>query len=251
VNETMALQFWPGTSPLGRRTFPLGAQSPAFEVVGVARDHNVRSVGEAPRPYLHMPAGSERGIGLIVRTTMPAAAALPMLREAIRTLEPSVVFTEDTTAARIAATTMAPTKVAAFATAAFSGLALLLAAVGLYGVIAYAVSRRTREIGIRMALGAKRGQVLGLVMRQGGRLAGTGIALGLLASAGAARLLDALLYGVSSIDPLAYTAAIALLLLVAGLANLVPAFTASRVDPAKALRGSRKPPTGLDRHVKY
>ena len=100
----------------------------------MARDHNVRSVGEAPRPYLHLPAEPERGIGLVVRTTMPAAAALPMLREAIRTLEPSVVFTEDTTAAQIAAATMAPTKVAAYASAAFGGLALLLAAVGLYGV---------------------------------------------------------------------------------------------------------------------
>ena len=237
VNETMARQFWPGHSPIGRRLFPLGAQSPAFEVVGVARDHDVRSVGEAPRPYLHMPAEPERGIGLVVRTTMPAEAALPMLRDAIRTLEPSVVFTEDATAAQIAAMTLAPTKVAAMAAAAFGGLALLLAAVGLYGVIAYAVSRRTREIGIRMALGAKRGQVLGLVMRQGGRLAGLGIALGVVASAGVARLLDALLYGVSGVDPIAYAAAVAILLLVAGLANMVPALTAARVDPARALRG--------------
>ena len=237
VNETMARQFWPGSSPLGRRIFPEGAQSAAFEVVGVARDHNVRSVGEAPRPYLHLPAEPERGIGLVVRTTMPAAAALPMLREAIKTLEPSVVFTEDTTAAQIAAATMAPTKVAAYASAAFGGLALLLAAVGLYGVIAYVVSRRTREIGIRMALGAKRGQVLRLVMQQGGRLAAAGIALGVLASAGAARLLGALLYGVSGIDPVAYASAVAILLLVAGIANMVPALSAARVDPAKALRG--------------
>jgi len=237
VNETMARQFWPGSSPLGRRIFPLGAQSPAFEVVGIARDHKVRSVGEARRPYLHLPAEPARGIGLVVRTTMPAAAALPMLREAIRTLEPSVVFTEDTTAALIAAATMGPTKVAAFAAAAFAGLALLLAAVGLYGAIAYAVSRRTREIGIRMALGAKRGQVLRLVMQQGGRLAAAGIALGVLASAGAARLLGALLYGVSGIDPFAYASAVAILLLVAGIANLVPALSAARVDPAKALRG--------------
>ena len=237
VNETMARQFWPGSSPLGRRIFPEGAQAEPFEVVGVARDHDIRSVGEARRPYLHLPAEPERGIGLIVRTTMPAEAALPMLREAIRTLEPSVVFTEDTTAAQIASATMTPTRMAAFAAAAFGGLALLLAAVGLYGVIAYAVSRRTREIGIRMALGAKRGQVLRLVLRQGGRLAVAGIALGVLASAGVARLLDALLYGVSTIDPLAYAAAVAALLLVASVANLVPAFAAARVDPARALRG--------------
>ena len=237
VNETMARQFWPGSSPLGRRIFPEGDQSPAFEVVGVARDHDVRSVGEARRPYLHLPAEPERGIGLVVRTTMPAEAALPMLRDAIRTLEPSVVFTEDTTAAQIASATMIPTRMAAFAAAAFGGLALLLAAVGLYGVIAYAVSRRTREIGIRMALGAKRGQVLRLVMHQGARLAIAGIALGVLASAGVARLLVLLLYGVSTIDPLAYTAAITVLLLVASVANLVPAFAAARVDPAKALRG--------------
>jgi predicted lysophospholipase L1 biosynthesis ABC-type transport system permease subunit len=203
----------------------------------VARDHDVRSVGEPRRPYLHVPAEAERGIGLLVRTAMPAEAALPMLREAIRKLEPSVVFTEDTTAAQIASATMTPTRMAAVAAAAFGGLALLLAAVGLYGVIAYAVGRRTREIGIRMALGAKRGQVLRLVMRQGARLALGGIALGVLASAGVARLLDALLYGVSSIDPLAYAAAVAVLLLVASVANLVPAFTAARVDPAKALRG--------------
>jgi predicted permease len=237
VNETMARQFWPGSSPLGRRIFPLGVQSPAFEVVGVARDHNVRSVGEGPRPYLHMPAEPERGIGLVVRTTMPAAAALPMLREAIRTLEPSVIFTEDTTAAQIAAATTAPTKVAALASATFGGLALLLAAVGLYGVIAYVVSRRTREIGIRMALGAKRRQVLGLVMRQGARLAIPGVAIGVLASAAAARLLDVLLYGVSGVDPIAYAAAVAILMLVVGIANMMPALTAARVDPAKALRG--------------
>jgi predicted permease len=236
VNETMAQRFWPGSSPIGRRIFPEGEQSPPFEVVGVARDHDVRAVGEAPRPYLHVPAEPQRGIGLIVRTTMPAGAALPMLREAIRALEANVVFTEETSAAQIASATMTPTRIAVYASAAFGGLALLLAAVGLYGVIAYAVSRRTREIGIRMALGAKRAQVLRLVMGQGGRLAIAGIALGVLGAAGAARILEALLYGVSTIDPLAYAAAVGVLLLVAAMANLVPAVTASRVDPAKALR---------------
>ena len=237
VNETMARQFWPGGSPIGGRIFPEGAASAPIEVIGVARDHDVRSVGESRRPYLHVPAEPERGVGLIVRTTMRAEAALPMLRDAIRRLEPTVVFTEEASAARIAAATMTPTRLAAFAAAAFGALALLLAAVGLYGVIAYAVSRRTKEIGIRMALGAKRTEVLRLVMGQGARLALVGIALGMIASAGAARILEALLYGVSTVDPLAYLAAVVVLLLVAGAANMVPAFAASRVDPAKALRG--------------
>jgi predicted lysophospholipase L1 biosynthesis ABC-type transport system permease subunit len=233
----MARQFWPGASPIGRRIFPEGAASQPVEVIGVAGDHDVRAVGEAPRPYLHVPGEPERGIGLIVRTAMRAEAALPMLREAIRGLEPNVVFTEETSATQIAAATTTPTRIAALAAAAFGGLALLLAAVGLYGVIAYAVSRRTREIGIRMALGARRGQVLQLVMRQGGRLAVAGVALGLLASAGAARILGSLLYGVSTIDPPAYAAAVGVLLLVAAAANVVPAFAAARVDPARALRG--------------
>jgi predicted lysophospholipase L1 biosynthesis ABC-type transport system permease subunit len=203
----------------------------------VARNHDVRAVGEAPRPYLHLPAQPERAIGLIVRTRAPAESALPMLRDAIRSLEPSVVFTEDTTAVQIASASMTPTRLAAWAAAAFGGLALLLAAVGLYGVIAYAVSRRTREVGVRMALGATRGQVLRLIMGQGGRLAIAGIALGVLAAAGAAQILDALLYGVSTVDPLAYGVAVGTLLVVAAAANFAPALTATRVDPARALRG--------------
>jgi putative ABC transport system permease protein len=120
---------------------------------------------------------------------------------------------------------------------AFALAGLLLAVIGVYGVLSFDVSRRTREIGIRMALGAKRGQVLGLVLREGGRLAAAGVALGVLASAGVARLLDALLYGVSGIDPVAYASAVAILLLVAGIANMIPAWSAARVNPAKALRG--------------
>jgi putative ABC transport system permease protein len=119
---------------------------------------------------------------------------------------------------------------------AFGVLALLLAAVGLYGVIAYSVSRRTREVGIRIALGAERSQVLRMVLFQGGRLALIGIVLGAAGAAGAARLLESLLYGVSGFDPLAYGAAAGVLLLVASMANLVPAMTAARVDPVRALR---------------
>lgn len=236
INETMARQYWRDSSALGRLIYLDGFKSDPFEVVGVARDHKVRSVGEAPRPYLHRPAGKSRSIGLIARTTMPASTALPMLREALWKLEPDIVFTEDVPAEQIAATTVAPTRIGALVLGAFGALALLLAAVGVYGVVAYSVSRRTREVGIRMALGAERRQVLRMVLWQGGRLAVVGIGLGAVAAAGAGRLLESLLYGVSGVDPVAYGVACGLLLLVAGAANLVPAITASRVDPMRALR---------------
>jgi ABC-type antimicrobial peptide transport system permease subunit len=159
-----------------------------------------------------------------------------MLRDAIWKLEPNVVFTVEASATEIAAITMAPTILGAGIIGGFGALALVLAAVGLYGVIAYAVSLRTREVGIRMALGAARGQVVRLVLRQGGRLAAVGVAIGTLASLAAGRVLASLLYGVSPFDPVAYGVAAALLVAVAALANLAPALTASRVDPLTALR---------------
>jgi macrolide transport system ATP-binding/permease protein len=234
VNETMAKQFWPDGSAVGR-VIRMGGKRPV-EIIGIARDHKVRSVGEAPHPYLHVPAGPSQSIGLVVRTTMPAASALPTLRNALWTLEPNIVFTEDVPAQQVADTTVAPTRIGAMVLMAFGGLALGLAAIGVYGVIAFSVSRRTREVGIRMALGAERGQVLRMVLSQGLRLAGAGIALGAFASAGVSRLLESMLYGVSGFDPLAYVAAAGVLLLIAGAANLVPAITASRIDPVRALR---------------
>jgi ABC-type antimicrobial peptide transport system permease subunit len=167
---------------------------------------------------------------------MPAGQALPTLRQSIRTLEPSVQFTEDASAEEVAATTVAPTKIGAMALGAFGALALLLAAVGLYGVMAYSVSRRSREVAIRMALGAERRQVLGMLLGQGARLACAGIAIGALGAAGAGRVLRSLIYGVSGFDPIAYGAAALLLLFVALAANLVPALAAIRIEPIRALR---------------
>lgn len=236
VNETFARQYWPEGSAVGRFFYPGEFDQPPREIVGIARDHKVRSVGEDPRPYLHVPIGRSRTMGLVVRTATPAVAALPMLRDALWQLEPNILFTEDVSATEIAATTMAPTRIGAGLIGAFGTLALLLAAVGLYGVIAYSVSLRTREVGIRMALGAARTQVLRLVLAQGGRLALVGIAIGTLASFGVGRVLASLLYGVSPFDPLAYGVATGLLVLVAGLANLAPALTAARLNPLGALR---------------
>ena len=236
VNETLARQFWPDGSAVGRLIYRGTFATPPFQIVGIARDHKVRSVGEAPRPYLHLPAGRSTNIGLVVRTTTTPESALPMLRRALWTLEPDIVFTEDLPAEQVAATTIAPTRIGAIVLGAFGALALLLAGVGLYGVVAYSVSRRTREVGIRMALGAERRTVLRLILAQGGRLALAGEALGAIASVGVGQVLESLLYGVSAFDPIAYGAAAGVLLFAAVMANLVPALAASRVDPVRALR---------------
>ena len=132
--------------------------------------------------------------------------------------------------------TLTPTRVAASLLVAFAALALLLAAIGLYGVVAYSVARRTREVGVRMALGARSGDVLRLVLGHGLRLAVAGVALGVLGAVVATRVLSSLLYGVSAADPLAFALGALVLLGVALLANLVPALRAARVDPLIALR---------------
>jgi putative ABC transport system permease protein len=204
----------------------------------VSRDHKVRSMREEPRAYMHTP-WLERpysDIGLVVRMAGSGAAALPMLKRALTELEPEIVFTEETTAAQVAELTMAPTRIGALILGSFGALALALAAVGLYGVISYSVARRTSEVGLRMALGASRGDVLRLVLAQGLKLVGVGIVAGALLSAVVARVLESLLYGVSELDPLAYAAAALVLLGVGGLANAVPAWRASRIDPMRALR---------------
>jgi predicted permease len=236
VNQTLARRFWPGRSPLGELVYTEGFEEAPHEVVGVARDHKVRSLGEEPRAYMHFPIRPSRTVSLAVRSTLPADKALPMLRTAILGIEPDVVFTEDLTAAEVAATTTAPTRIGAALLGAFGGLALLLAAVGVYGVVAYSVSLRTREIGLRMALGAQPADVLRLVLGRGGRLALAGIGAGALLAALVGRVLGSLLYGVSALDPVAYAVAATILLAVAALASFVPALGAARVDPLRALR---------------
>lgn len=237
VNETFANTYWPGENAVGRVVHPGGLDQPAFTIVGVARDHKVRSAGEAPTPYAHLPIGRGRSIELVVRTAGPAAAVVPALKQAVWGLEPDAVFTAEGAASDAVEATLAPTRIGASIIGVVGVLALLLAAVGLYGVIAYSVSLRTREVGIRLALGAERGQVLRMVLGQGARLALVGIGLGAALAAAAATALQSMLYGVSAIDPLAYGAAALLLLVVALAANLAPAITASRVAPATAIRG--------------
>jgi macrolide transport system ATP-binding/permease protein len=236
VNETFAKTYWPGRSAVGQVVHSGGLEQPAQQIVGVSRDHKVRSAGEAPMPYAHLPIGESRSIDLVIRTAGPAAAVVPTLKQAVWALEPDAVFTMEGAASEAVDATLAPTRIGAALIGVVGVLALLLAAVGLYGVVAYSVSLRTREMGIRLALGAERGQVLRMVLGQGTRLALVGIALGAALAAAAASVLESMLYGVSAIDPLAYAGAAALLLVVALVANLVPAIAASRIAPATAIR---------------
>ena len=235
INETLARQYWP-KGAVGQHFYMGGYHTPAWEVVGVSRDHKVRSVGEDPRAYLHVPNGlKDTSQSFIVRTATPSSA-LPMLREALWSIEPEIVFTEDVAASEVAETTMLPTRIGAILLGAFGALALGLAAIGLYGVVAYSVSQRTREIGIRVALGAPRGSVLRLLASRGARLAVIGLVIGALGAAAVGRLLTSMLYGVSAFDMMAFGAAATVLLAIAGIANIVPALAALRVDPVKALR---------------
>jgi predicted permease len=239
VNETMAEQYWPGKDPIGERIYQDGPDGEPTEIVGVARDHKVQSLGEEPRPYIHFPqsqTSSAGMVGLIVRTSGPAEAMLPMLRSEILAMEPEIVFADEGTASEVVELTLAPARLGARLLGAFGGLALLLAAVGLYGVIAYAVSRRTHEVGLRMALGASAPSVLSMILRQGMVLAVIGVGVGAVLAALVARVLQSLLYGVSSVDPVSYAIAALVLLIVALAANLVPAWRASRTSPMAALR---------------
>jgi len=238
ISQAMADRFWPGESAIGRRLQLRGPDGPPYEIVGVSADYKVRTIGETPRPYVHF-AHAQRFSAyaiVMVRARGSAAEMIAPLRQALLAAEPDLVIMAIQPLAASIAATLFPARAAAVLVGLFGLLALALAAVGLYGVIAYSVSRRTREIGIRMALGAEPGAVLRLVLRQGLTLVAVGIGLGGMAAVWAARLVAGSLYGAGAADPLAYAGAAALLVGVAAVANVVPALRAARVDPMVALR---------------
>ena len=238
VNEAMARKYWPNQNAIGKRIRLRTYNGPEVEVVGVTADYKVSTVGEGATPYLHY-AISQRpdsGEEIVARTHGDAGALLTAMRRELLALEPNVLFLDNQTMEAQVAATLLPAKAAALGVSAVGVVAMLLASIGLYGVIAYSVARRTREIGIRMALGAQPSAVVGLVMRQGLGIAAAGVGVGAVLALGAAKAVAGALYGVSFVDPLAWSAAIGSLFLVAALANLIPARRASIVDPSSALR---------------
>jgi predicted permease len=236
VNQTLALRLDPSGSVVGR-TFQ--ANGKPLQVVGVVKDPYLRSLVDAPVPMLYTPfwqSASETDARLAIRVYGNPRAMLPSLRSAIAGVDPSVPVTELMTMSDQVNGFFMQARLASAVLSCASVLALVLSAVGLYGVIAYMVSRRTREIGVRMALGAPPSSVRVLVLKQSLAVVAPGIAFGILGALAATRLLGSWLYGVRSTDPWTFIAAAAVLGAVAMFASWFPARRAANVDPLRALR---------------
>jgi predicted permease len=235
VNETFAARYWPGANPLGKRVLVAGDW---HTVVGVARDARYVRLDEPTPPYLYLAIAQHYAadLTLIVRTDGDPRGQMEALRAAYAALDPDLPFTGGRTLAEHIAAATYPQRVGAWALAAFGGIALLLCGVGMLGVLSYQVAQRTREIGVRVAIGASPRDVARAVIGRVLRPAGIGLVLGVALAAGAARLLRRQLLGVSPGDPLAFLSVIALLAAVAALAAWLPAWRAIRVDPIIALQ---------------
>ena len=237
LNETMARRLFPNEDPIGRR-FRFGNADPFIEVVGVVRDGKYRSLREEATLCLYQPflMNYRHAMNLLARTESEPQSLLPAVSSIVAALDPRLpVFNVRTLDEQVRAAT-AQERAAATLTSLFGALALLLAAIGIYGVMAYAITQRTREIGLRMALGAQRADVLRLVVGQGMLLVLIGVAIGMASSFALTRLLDSLLFGVSATDPLTFAGIALLLVVVAMIACWIPARRATKVDPLTALR---------------
>ncbi len=238
VNQTMAREFWPGESPVGKRFKPVWWRDKWLTVVGVVGDVKHDGLASEARPEIYRPFVQEptSAMTLVVHTTSSPRALATNLRAAVAAVDPEVPISDIRTADQLISASVAIPRFTMLLLAGFAAVALLLGAVGIYGVISYAVSRRTQEIGVRMALGARAGDVLGMVVRQGVGVALIGTVIGLVAAFAATRVLASLLFGVSTTDPLIFAAVPLLLVGVALLASYLPARRAARVDPMIALR---------------
>jgi macrolide transport system ATP-binding/permease protein len=235
VNETMAAKYWPEKNAIGQR---LKVKDKWMEIVGVAKNANYRTKLETPMPFFYVSVRQNFFVqnGFIIRTDQSAAAIMNALGREMHALDPDLAPL-DTISLQQQVDLMSYTqRLAAALLAIFGGMALFLAAIGLYAVMSYAVSQGTRELGLRMALGARAADLLRLVMSRGLTLTAAGILLGATAGLALTRLMNNLLYKVSPRDPLAFGSAFVVMIIVALLACLLPAWRAMRIDPARALR---------------
>ena len=238
VNETFVKKLLNGQDPIGRRFNWHGPTDPFFEIVGVVPDGKYNSLGEDPKPAVYTPLYRDYSgqVTLVARTHSDPRQVLSALRGEVQKLDPSVSVYAAKTLKEHLGTSLFPARMAAIALGSFGILALILAAVGIYGVMSHVVAGRTREIGLRMALGAQLSDVQKLILKQGMLLAAIGSVCGLVIALGGARMMKSLLYGVSTSDPVTFTCVASLLFGIAFLACLIPARRASRVEPMIALR---------------
>ncbi len=241
VNEAFSRLHFPDRQRrdvLGQRISLNGPQGPWREVIGVVGDSKYGALTEEPVPVAYLPLSQqhETGVVLYVRTSVAPASLLAAVRREVQSLEPNLPLPELRTVAEAVSSSLFAARMAARLLAAFGALALLLAAIGVYSVISYGVSQRTREIGVRMALGAGSSDVQGLVLRQGLRPVAIGVGVGLVLAAVAGRFLESFLYGVRGHDPLTFVAVPVVLAAVGFLACLLPARRATMLDPLSALR---------------
>ncbi len=237
INEAMAKKFWPNQEAIGKR-FHFFGDTGLLEVVGIVRNSVVNAIGEVPPPLVYLPVTQDYAPAatIQVQTTGRPEAVIAGVRAQMQSLEPNLAITNVQTIQQIIDQGLWAPEMGAALLALFGGLGLVLAAVGVYGVLAYSVTQQTREIGIRMAMGAERSHVLGLIVGQGLKLTAAGLLLGVLVALALTRQLSSLLFGVSAYDPWAYGSVVLILVFVALLACYIPARRATRVDPLVALR---------------
>ena len=237
VNETLARRFWPNEDAIGRRLSVAGPTGPWVTVVGIVRDTRYNSLGETTPPFMYLPVTQsyEPSMVLQLRAAGAPKAVGDAVARVVKALDPQLPAVRPATLDADMQLSLLPAKVGAAFLGVFGALALLIATVGIYGVASFAVARRTREIGIRAALGAQRGDLLRLVVVESMRRVAIGLAIGLAGALGFARLVASQLHGVGPVDPLTFTATPLILGVVALIASWVPARRAARIDPLVAL----------------
>ncbi len=238
VNQTLARLFWPGKQAVGQHVRILGDTESTLEIVGVVRDSTYVMVGESPKPFIYRPlaqAYSPR-VTLLVRSAGEPATALSAIKREVGALDPALPLFSVSTLTEATSVSLLPARVAGALLGALGTFALALAALGIYGVLSFLVHARTREIGVRVALGASPGALTTMVFRQAMTWTVAGAAIGVLLALALTRFLQGFLYGISATDGWTFGSVTVLLVLVAGVAALVPALRASRLNPLVALR---------------
>jgi predicted permease len=236
VNEAFAARFWPGQDPIGKRLVSFSGAT-SIEIVGVARDGKYGTLMEEPMPFIYRPFLQDyEEMTVHVRVADDADAFLPLLRGEIRAVDSQLPIVRLATMRSETGFATFPQRVAATLLGGCAGLALLLAAIGLYGVVAYAVGQRTREIGIRMALGASRAAVVEMVLKSSMKVVAIGLAIGVVLALVAGRAIESFIGDVSFADPVALVAGPLVMIACAFVASWLPARRAARIDPITALR---------------